>query len=111
MMKYDEVYEKWREARAFLVDDLVCGDFSVPSAEDLADAIAAEDEGRMADWDPCVSFYVYGESGLKREYFLTREMIESGEKYKNGMRVVYYGDHALVIVPLVELVTTDKVAA
>jgi len=110
-MKYATVYECWRQARAFLVDDYVCGAFSIPSAEDLDDAIAADAEGRTADWEPYVSFFIYGEHGLKREYFLSREQIESGEEYNGGVRVIYCDGKALTVVPLVEVSTEGTVAA
>jgi hypothetical protein len=110
-VNYANVYEVWRQARAFVVDDYVCGDFSVPSAEDLEDAIAAEAEGHTADWEPYVSFCIYGEHGLKREYFLSREEIESGEAYKGGMRVVYCDGKPLTIIPLVEAPAESNVTA
>ena len=110
-MKYPDIYDEWRAARAFLVDHFVCGDFSIPSPEDLADAIAAEEEGCTADWEPYVSFYIYGERGLKREYFVSREEIENGEKYGGGVRVIYGDGKPLTIVPLVEVPVGDNVAA
>jgi hypothetical protein len=110
-VKYPTIYEEWRAARAFVVDNYVCGDFSIPSPEDLADAIAADEEGRTADWEPYLAFYVYGERGLKREYFISREEIENGESYAGGVRVIYCDGKPLTIVPLVEAPAGDSVAA
>lgn len=110
-MKYPTIYDEWRAARAFLVDHFVCGDFSIPSPEDLADAIAEDEEGRTADWEPYLAFYVYGERGLKREYFISREEIENAESYRGGVRVIYCDGKPLTIVPLVEAPVGSSVAA
>jgi hypothetical protein len=99
-VSYSDIYEAWRSAPAFLVDHMVCGDFSIPSAEDLADAEAADEDDRFAEYEPYVAFYVYGERGLKREYFVDRKMIENGESYADGLRVVYCDGKALTIEPL-----------
>ena len=107
-MDYLDIYEQWRNARAFLVDDLVCGSFSIPSGDDLADAEAADEEGRSADYGPCCAFYVYGEHGIKREYYVDRRMLESGESYAHGMKVIYCDGKPLTIVPLVEAGSSDS---
>lgn len=110
-MKYPAIYDEWRAARAFLVDHFVCGDFSIPSPEDLAYAIAADEEGCGAEWEPFVSFCIHGEHGLKREYFVSREEIENGEPYGGGLRVIYGDGKPLTIVPLVEAPAGNSVEA
>jgi hypothetical protein len=110
-MSHLDIYEEWRNARAFLVDDYVCGSFSIPSIEDLADAEDAENEGRSADHAKCVAFYIFGEHGLKREYHVDREMIENGEAYSHGMKVIYCDGKPLTIIPLVEAGLGTRVEA
>jgi len=95
-MNYPDVYDNWRRARAFVVDGFVCGDFSVPSPDDL---VAAEEE--ESDYlEDGVAFYVYGERGLKREYFVDREMIEAGKVTDDGLVVEYSDKKPLEITPL-----------
>jgi len=95
-MNYQDVYDNWSRAWAFVIDGFVCGDFSVPSPDDLAAAEEDEDD-YLEDG---VAFYVYGERGLKREYFVDRQMIESGKVTDDGMVVEYSDKEPLEITPL-----------
>lgn len=97
---YLEVYVKWAAARAFVVDDFVCGDFSLPSPEELAEAEAGDNDGCLSDYEPYVSLYIYGEHGLKREYFVSRQQIETGTPVAGGIQITYDDGRPLVIIPL-----------
>lgn len=97
---YLDIYEAWSNAQAFVVNNRVCGNFSVPSPDDLADAEAAEGEGQCPDFEPCAAFYIYGEQGFRREYYVSRTMIEHGERYEDGFCVTHDGDHEITIEPL-----------
>ena len=74
--------------------------FLDPIAEELAEAEAADEEAQYSDHEPFTSFYVYGELGLKREYFVDRGMIDRGEHRDGGVLIVRDGDHRLTIEPL-----------
>lgn len=103
---YDSVYAQWQNANGFLVDGYVCGDWSLPSSEELLEAEQADKDDSWYEWAPCVSFYIYGEHGLKREYFVDRKMIEGGRLGPDGMTVTYADDQPLEIVPLFRRNTT-----
>jgi hypothetical protein len=63
----------------------------MPSPDELADP---EDE------EDFVSFYVYGEHGISREYHVDRTMIEGGSMRGKSVTVDYASDYVLEIVPL-----------
>jgi len=107
---YDTVYEQWQTASGFLIDGYVCGDWGLPSAEELLEAETADAEDGWYEWEPCVSFYVYGEHGLKREYFVDRKMIESGSIGPDGITVTYGDNQPLEIIPLYRIGSTETAA-
>lgn len=100
-LTYAEVHAEWVNASAFLVDGYVCGDWSLPSTDELPEAEQAAKDDGYSDYEPCVSFYIYGEHGLKREYFVDRAMVEAGQLEDGRLRVIYDDKKPMEIVPLV----------
>jgi len=97
---YAAIFTVWRQARAFVVDGMVCGDFCIPCPEELAEAEKAEEDDEFSEYEANVSFYIYGEYGLKREYYVDRGMLEKAEAKEHGLTVTYWDGSALDIEPL-----------
>jgi len=79
---------------------MVCGDFCIPCPEELAEAEKAEEDDEFSEYEANVSFYIYGEYGLKREYYVDRGMLEKAEAKEHGLTVTYWDGSALDIEPL-----------
>lgn len=81
---YENLVPKWEDAKAFLVNGQACSDFSLGSTN-------GDDEDSM------ISFYIYGSRGLKAEYFVCREEIDSGTLIDGGIAVDYCGERLEIV--------------
>ncbi|AMO55582.1 hypothetical protein GZ77_09445 [Endozoicomonas montiporae] len=87
MTNFEKLDLAFRQASAFIVGGNVCGDYSLSYLDDPED-------GNIA-------FYIYGERGLYREYFVSKEMINNGTiRTCHQLTVTYYDGKPLTIQPL-----------
>jgi hypothetical protein len=74
-------------SRALIVDDYVCGTFSLTPIEEL----------HNKETDIVLSCYIYGERGMMREYDIDINMIKKSKKTNNKWRLTYYDSKPLSI--------------
>lgn len=68
---------KWENAKGFLINGMICGDFSINSSDDD---------------DNVVSFYIYKNKGLYAEYFIDTEELDNGKLTDEGIVINYSGE-------------------
>lgn len=78
---------KWENAKAFLLDGRVCGDFSLGCVNSEAE----DDQG--------LEFHLYGQRGKNGKYYVEREQLDKGTLTSEGVVIDYYGEE-VEIVPL-----------